>query len=206
MFKIIELENKNLISCSKDYSFIFYTKNKSRYKKEYKKNKYGCESSLIQIKDNEICYCISYGNNKLIYDICFYDCIQKKLIIAISKININCNSLTFKVFKMITKYLLAVGDAIRIFIFNVNHYSLEREIEIFNTSIFGFCMLDEIIFLTGDNNGSIIQWKIEGNNIIKISIKEKAHSDNIYTLIKMENGLIASGSCDKSIKIWQNLN
>ena len=63
----------------------------------------------------------------------------------------------------------------KIKILNINQYSLEREIEISKSSIFGFCMIDENIFLTGDNNGAIIQWKIEGNNIVVISKKEKAH-------------------------------
>ena len=103
---------------------------------------------------------------------------------------------------MITKDLLVIGGINKIYIINVNHYSLDREIEITNSNIFGFCMIDENIFLTGDNNGTIIKWKIEGNNIIIISKKEKAHSDSIYSLIKMGNGLIVSGSFDKSIKIW----
>ena len=107
---------------------------------------------------------------------------------------------------MITKDLLVVGGLNKISIINVNNYTLDREIEIINTSIFGFCMIDENIFITGDNNGTIIQWKIEGNNIIVISKKEEAHSDSVYSLIKMENGLLASGSCDKSIKIWNNFN
>ena len=107
---------------------------------------------------------------------------------------------------MITKDLLVVGGLNKLSIINVNNYSLDRIIELTNTCIFGFCMIDENIFLTGDNNGVIIQWKIEGNNIIEISRKDKAHSDSIYTLIRIGNGLIASGSCDKSIKIWWNIN
>ena len=120
--------------------------------------------------------------------------------------NLNFNSYNFRAFNMITKDLLVVGGLNKIFIININNYTLDREIEIINTSIFGFCMIDENIFITGDNNGTIIQWKIEGTNIIMISKKEKAHSDSIYSLIKMENGLLASGSCDKSIKIWNNFN
>ena len=34
-----------------------------------------------------------------------------------------------------------------------------------------------------------------------LSKKELTHSESIYTLIIMENWLIASGSCDKSKKI-----
>ena len=63
-------------------------------------------------------------------------------------------------------------------------------------------MLDENIFLTGDNNGIIRQWKIEGDNLILISEKGNSHDRNIYSIIKIGNGHIPSCSEDKSIKIW----
>ena len=58
------------------------------------------------------------------------------------------------------------------------------------------------MILTGDYNKIIIQWKIENDNLKLISIKENAHDDKIQTLSKLDNGLILSGSCDKSVKIW----
>ena len=63
-------------------------------------------------------------------------------------------------------------------------------------------MLNENILLIGDENGVIREWKIEGNNLILISIKENAHNNLISSIIKIGNGHIASGSFDKSIKIW----
>ena len=200
VLKIIELKNQNLVSCSYDQSIIFFMKDKSSYKKDFKISLNGPCGSLIQSKDTEVCYC-QYIKN---YQICFYDFNQRKLKSSLS--NINCNGYTFRTFNMITKDLLAVGGVNKISIININLYSLVREIEIPNSNIFGFCRINDNIFLTGDNNGAIIQWKIEGNNMIEISKKEKAHFDSIYTLIKMGNGLIASGSCDKSIKIWWNIN
>ena len=58
------------------------------------------------------------------------------------------------------------------------------------------------MFLTGDNNGLIRQWKIEGDNLILVSKKEKAHDKDINFLLNLGNGYIASASDDKSIKIW----
>ena len=68
--------------------------------------------------------------------------------------------------------------------------------------IIGVCMLNENILFTGDSNGIIREWKIEGNNLILISQKEKAPKDQINTLINIGDGNIASGSNDKLIKIW----
>ena len=63
-------------------------------------------------------------------------------------------------------------------------------------------MLNKNIIITGDEKGRIIQWKIENDNLTLIAKKENAHDDEIYTLTKLDNGLILSGSCDKSVKIW----
>ena len=58
------------------------------------------------------------------------------------------------------------------------------------------------MLLTGDGKGIIRQWKIVENNLILKSIKENAHNNIIYSLINIGDGKIASGSFDKSIKIW----
>jgi WD40 repeat protein len=58
VYKIIELKNKSLVSCSEDNSIIFYKKdnNNNNYIKDYKLNiNYVCYS-VIETKDNEICY------------------------------------------------------------------------------------------------------------------------------------------------------
>ena len=46
------------------------------------------------------------------------------------------------------------------------------------------------------------QWRIEGDNLILVSKKEKAHDSIINVLLNIGNGFIASGSDDYIIKIW----
>ena len=57
------------------------------------------------------------------------------------------------------------------------------------------------MILTGDEKKRIIQWKIEKDNLKLISKKVNAHNNEIYTLSKLGNGLILSGSYDKTVKI-----
>ena len=53
-----------------------------------------------------------------------------------------------------------------------------------------------------NGNNSIVKYKFEGNNLKKVFEKEKAHDSYIYSCIEIENGIIASGSRDCLIKIW----
>ena len=63
MYKIIELKNNKLVSCSDDKSIIFYFKDNNEYIKDYSISTNGSNGPVIQTKDNEICF---YENNNMI--------------------------------------------------------------------------------------------------------------------------------------------
>ena len=153
--------------------------------------------SVIQTKDNEICY----SEEK--HTIFFYDLLHKQIISKLENMNLNYG--TNKGFIMINKELLVIPGINKITIINLNKYNLIRIIDIPNSKgIAGVCMLNKNILFTGDKNGIIRKWKIEGNILISISIKENAHDDLIYFLLNIGYGYIASGSLDNSIKImWK---
>ena len=102
IIKLIEIENKYVVSCSNDKSIIFYNKdNNNKYIQYYKLNTKGYCRSVIETKDNEICY--SEYKNNTIY---FYDLLQKK---EISKINsINTNYCSIERFNMKSQELLLI--------------------------------------------------------------------------------------------------
>ena len=58
------------------------------------------------------------------------------------------------------------------------------------------------MLLTGDYSETIRQWKIEGDNLILISKKEKTHDSDINVLLNIGDGHIASGSDDHTVRIW----
>ena len=104
---------------------------------------------------------------------------------------------------MINKELLVVPGENKISIINVNEYKLVRIIEVPGSSwICGVCMLNKNMLLTGDYAEVIRQWKIEGDNLILISQKDKTHDSDINVLLNIGDGHIASGSDDKTIRIW----
>ena len=79
VYKIIEIENKYLISCFDDKSIIFYLKDNNKYKKDYQISTNDKCYCIGKIKENEICYSetnyIDFNNNK----ICFYDINERKI-------------------------------------------------------------------------------------------------------------------------------
>ena len=85
-------------------------------------------------------------------------------------------------------------------IINVDKYKIVRVIEVPNSNLVrGVCLLNKIMLLTGDCAKVIRQWKIEEDNLIMISKKEKVHDDEINFLLNIGNGFIASCSSDHNI-------
>ena len=197
MYKIIVLNNKKLISCSDDSSVIIYSKDNNKYTKDYKINTDGTYCyCVIQTKENEICYdeFHTYDN----HSICFYNLLEQKVI----KIN-NLGGIDWNSFNMISEDLLLITGEDKLYIINVNQYNLIRIINAPNSSFINVsCILNKNIFLTADINKNIKQWKIEGNNLKLISIKTNAHDEGIFSLIKLRDGHILSGSDNGEIKIW----
>ena len=149
--------------------------------------------NIIQTKENEICY--SEEENDAI---CFFDLSERKLITKINNISHN----TFDSFKMISKDLLLIGGFNVITIINVNNHKVIRTIDSPNSDeINSICLLNENILLTGDDNGNIIQWKINGDNLIRNSIKEHAIDGGVRLLMKLGNGHVMSGGANGIIKI-----
>ncbi len=196
VYKIIELKNKQLVSCSYDNSVIVYFKENNEYLIDYQIPTNDRCISVIQTKNNEICYSECANNG-----ICFYDIIERKKKITINNIN-KRNDYVAKLF-MITEDLLFVGGEDKISLINVNQHNLIRIIDVPGSSYINtLCMLNENIFLTGDSSNSIKQWKIEGDNLILIANKENAHDNYIHCLLYLGNNHFASGADDRKIKIW----
>ena len=196
VLKIKELKNYTLLSCSNDSSIIFYTKNNKIYKNIDKIKTDGSCTSVIQTNDQEICY--SRKNQK---KISFYNFIEKKVKASIS--NVSKRNWTDETLLMLNNYLLLVPGENKLSILDTNKYIILKEVEVSDVGwILGCCLIYEDILLTADRKYSIKQWKIDGDNLIYISEKEKVHSGDINCLVNLGEGHFASGSDGGNIKIW----
>ena len=196
VYKIMELSNQKLVSCSNDNSIIFYFKDNNEYKKDFQITTKGSCSPVIQTKQNEICY--SEDTDKAI---CFFDLLERKAITSLK--NINKRIGTYDWFIMMTKNLLLITGENILTIINVDSHSVVRTINVTNSSwINAACLLTNNMLLTVDNNKIIIQWKIEGDNLVMISRKEKASENCIGTVLKIGDGLIITGDDGGIIKVW----
>ena len=196
VYKLIELKNKQLVSCSTDNTIIFYFKENNEYKEDYRITTNGACSFVIQTKNNEICYSEATNNY-----ICFFDILERKSIKTLENINKQNNS--YAKICMISEDILLIGGQNKISLINVIQHNLIRVIKAPGSSwISAFCQLDKNTLLTGDYSYSISQWRIEGDNLIFVSKKEKTHKHYITSLLYLENNLLISASRDKTIRIW----
>ena len=109
---------------------------------------------------------------------------------------------------LINENILLVGgySSNGIYIINTDNYQIiakihknikevDSIIELMNGNILIGCY-DE------NSKNSLIEYKYENNNLIKLFSKDNAHNGDIRSLIEMNDGIIISGSGDSKIKFW----
>ena len=191
--QIIELTNNSLVSCSDDKSIIFYIKENEKYNKDYSITTSDWVKNIIQTKQNEIAY--STYNERKLY---FFDLNKKKNKVLIEDIICSHKSL-FK----ISEELLLVPGLNMIHIINLNTYLKVNSIYIKASGmIYGVCMLNSNMFITGNEFGKIDICKIDKDNNIKLVYEEQIHEKTIFVVLKLKNGHFATASEDNTIKIW----
>ena len=214
IWKIIQSNyDKNILfSCTKDYKINIHKKNKNKitkylifpdnlkykiYYNNYYKNIDLFDEGIVDILEIKENILASYLYNKS--TIIFWNIKEKEEIKKIGFIECSLSN------KILTKFenILIIGGKY-IYLINIDNYELINSIKI---SFYISCILPlekEKVFLTGDNNGNLIQWKYENKNISLYSKKEKIHNKFIISLSKYDNNKIISCSNEIDIlTIWE---
>ena len=184
--KIIELKNENIITFSVDCSFkIWKLNNNNKYEKieEFKDNYW--LSDGLEIKDNEIILYALYPQSLV-----FYNLIKKEKIKTLNNLKLWINYIC-RIIKINENEIVIAGDK-KVYLIDINNYLILNEI---NTDYLNYCILklSNNLFLIGDINGTIGQFKIINKKIIKESIKNKSHEKEIRTMAIIDD-IIISGS------------
>ena len=200
--KVIELENNKLISTAGDTTMKFW---------EFDGNNYICTNTIVISNSNSWTNILKINKYQLVSSayisnyIKFWDINNN--FNEIKTINFIENAYWNSI-SMINDNILLIGgySSGGIYIINTDNYQIISQvhknikyvssiIELMNGNILIGCY-DE------NNKHSLIEYKYENNDLIKILSKDNAHSSNIYGLIEMNDGMIISCSQDYSIKYW----
>ena len=204
ILKVIEINNK-LISCAWDKTIKIWEKDDENDNYNCIKTLFICNNDDIRInilKINSYKIVASSNEGKCIKFFSVYDDINEITTIN----NINCNGWQNSMC-MIKENILLIGGEYTdgIYLIDCQQYKIISSIKqkIYIQSIFKLYNDNILIGCKDENyNYSIIEYKYENNNLIKIKSKENAHSQAILGLAENKDGIIISSSDDRTIKLW----
>ena len=150
IWKVIELNDNNLISCSSDKTIIIWENNNNFYKFKYFIPIIADSvRSIIETKINEIAY-TSFYEQKLY----FYNTKTRNQIKILTKIF--SSGWNNDIFYYNENYIF-VGGNLNIYLINIKKYLIINSFETDNY-ILSFLLIGNNYLLTGDNKGNIYQW------------------------------------------------
>ena len=201
IWKVIELSDNNLISCSSDKTIIIWENNNNFYKFKYFIPIIADSvRSIIETKINEIAY-TSFYEQKLY----FYNTKTRNQIKILTKIF--SSGWNNDIFYYNENYIF-VGGNLNIYLINIKKYLIINSFETDNY-ILSFLLMGNNYLLTGDNKGNIYQWmfneKEENLSLMSKKIEKSLNNleKSIYNIKLIDNNRLITASEDSTIKIWK---
>jgi len=201
VLKVLKIGNI-LISCSRDKTMKIWEKKENDYncmKSIVISDNYGQNTNVLQINENKLVSSAYISNYIKFFDIKN----NYNEITTIKNISVNWSWNSMEIFN---KIILLIGgsDNNGIYLIDTNNYQIISNI-LKDFGIYSIIKLSNGNILIGCESGkdnSLIEYKYDNNNLIKVKTKEKAHSLPIAGLNEMKDGIIISYSVDHSIKLW----
>ena len=190
--KSIELENGDIVCLSKGF-YLFKkdpAENVYSLAKNVKEDKF--LNDVIQISPDKIAI-----SNNIDKQIKFWNVNDWSVVNQINGIQVgpynNC------LYKLDTKNMI-VGGTGCIYLVDIDNGNIKTKLDN-NYEIFAISPINEKIFLTTGNEGTITQWKFENNEIKKEHEKEKLASEECLCMKYLDNGKILLGDTKNLIII-----
>jgi WD40 repeat protein len=96
---------------------------------------------------------------------------------------------------------VAIAGNKKVYLIDIKKFQILNEISS-DSCHFSILKLSNCLFLAGDDNGTIIQYKVENKKLIKISWKNKVHKGYVWSMNKINNMIISGGS-NGDIILWK---
>ena len=195
VYKIIELSNNNLLSCSSDGSFVIWEYVGLHYEDIYKSNKEDYYIlDIIEINDNEFVYNVGHSNA----DIVFFDILKKEKKEVLKNFELSYYIGTHFIL-MDNKMKLVIGGNKKIYILDVINYNICEEIN-YNSIVTSVLKIDENNFLIGYENGYINHYNLNESKLI--SVKKFFNENIIYSILITNNKNLIIAADNYEIKIF----
>ena len=183
------LDFGNLCVICEDKTLKYFYEGNGEFKESMSINLDHIPKNMMQYK-NKIMIVVCKDNA-----IIFIDFIEKQILKTIT--DAKCE----KSLIQLTDITMAVGSKDLIEVYDIEKMIKVREFKI-NGNIKVFCKLTDDLLLSGDENGTIIQWKLHGINFNELCKREKAHNGSVEDIITLNNGAVVSVGLDCFVKVW----
>jgi WD40 repeat protein len=195
VYKVIELDNKKLASCSEDNTIKIWQREKGKYNliRNLEKNVF----TILSLKNNIIVYA-SFDNKS----ISFWDYEKNEIIKELSDIRTNgfINSIS-----LINDNLLGVGGHEFIYLIDLKNYQILINYETISY-VYSLLKLNNNTFLTGEDCGKIRNWELSQNMISLIDCREKILDNYITSIIQPDDNTLifcSNSSFNENIEIYK---
>ena len=204
VYKVIEIKENELISVSYDKTMkIWELNNENKFELLLTITFQNLESNCNILKLNENEFVTSSCGDKCIK---FWNSNDYSNIITIDNIEIEW---TLKTMCLLENDLLCIGgeNSKGFYLIKISTHQLIKNI-IGPKIIYSINKCLDGLFLCSiydeKGNNSLVKYKYEEQDLKKVAEKEKAHNNNIYSCVELNDGIIASGGADNLIKLWDD--
>ena len=190
-----ELSSNKLVSCSLDTKLNFYIPQNNNYSLEITINTPKSVYNFLEVLNAHLV--IAFNDELKLFDLR-----QRKFIKELKEINCYADWVNDNLCLLNNNYLVVCGNGY-LYVVDLIQFKLLNKVNTNSNNISLLYCNNKLI--VGTNDGMIQEFKVNESYLSKISVKEKCHLNNIWQIIKDEEGNLISCGHDNYIKVWNKI-